>query len=80
VPAGVTVAEEERALQAVNERLWDVEDRLRDLEAAKRFDKDFIELARAVYINNDERAALKKRVNTRLGSTLVEEKSYRPYR
>lgn len=80
VPAGVTVAEEERALQAVNERLWDVEDRLRDLEAAKRFDQDFIELARAVYINNDERAALKKRVNTRLGSTLVEEKSYRPYR
>ena len=80
VPAGVTVAEEERALQAVNERLWDVEDRLRDLEAAKRFDGDFIELARAVYINNDERAALKKRVNTKLGSTLVEEKSYRPYR
>ena len=80
VPAGVAVAEEERALQAVNERLWDVEDRLRDLEAEKRFDKDFTELARAVYINNDERAALKKRVNTRLGSTLVEEKSYRPYR
>ena len=80
VPAGVAVAEEERALQAVNERLWDVEDRLRDLEAEQRFDKDFTELARAVYINNDERAALKKRVNTRLGSTLVEEKSYRPYR
>ena len=80
VPAGVAVAEEERALQAVNERLWDVEDRLRDLEAEKRFDKEFTELARAVYINNDERAALKKRVNTRLGSTLVEEKSYRPYR
>ncbi len=80
LPAGVTAAEEERALQAVNERLWDVEDRLRDLEAARRFDADFIELARAVYINNDERAALKKRVNTRLGSTLVEEKSYRPYR
>ena len=80
VPAGVAVAEEERALQAVNERLWDVEDRLRDLEAEKRFDKDFTELARAVYINNDERAALKKRVNTQLGSTLVEEKSYRPYR
>ena len=80
VPAGMTVADEERALQAVNERLWDVEDRLRDQEAQKRFDQDFIELARAVYINNDERAALKKRVNTRLGSTLVEEKSYRPYR
>ncbi|HVN98602.1 MAG TPA: DUF6165 family protein [Steroidobacteraceae bacterium] len=80
VPAGASVAEEERALQAVNERLWDVEDRLRDLEAAQRFDAEFIELARAVYVTNDERAAIKKRVNARLGSKLVEEKSYRPYR
>jgi hypothetical protein len=80
VPDGDTVTDDERALQSVNERLWDVEDRLRDLEAEQRFDKDFIELARAVYVHNDERAAVKKRVNTRLGSTLVEEKSYRPYR
>jgi hypothetical protein len=80
VPDGGKVTDEERALQSVNERLWDVEDRLRDLEAEQRFDKDFIELARAVYVHNDERAAVKKRVNTRLGSTLVEEKSYRPYR
>ena len=80
VPDGDTVTDDERALQSVNERLWDVEDRLRDLEAEQRFDADFIELARAVYVHNDERAAVKKRVNTRLGSTLVEEKSYRPYR
>jgi hypothetical protein len=80
VPDGGKVTDEERALQSVNERLWDVEDRLRDLEAEQRFDRDFIELARAVYVHNDERAAIKKRVNTRLGSTLVEEKSYRPYR
>jgi hypothetical protein len=79
VPAGVELADDERALQEVNERLWDVEDRLRDLEAAKRFDEDFTGLARAVYFNNDERAAIKKRINTRLGSALVEEKSYRPY-
>ena len=79
VPPGVDLADEERALQEVNERLWDVEDRLRDLEAAKRFDEDFTGLARAVYFNNDERAAIKKRINTRLGSALVEEKSYRPY-
>ena len=79
VPAGADLAGEERALQEVNERLWDVEDRLRDLEAAKRFDEDFTALARAVYFNNDERAAIKKRINTRLGSALVEEKSYRPY-
>jgi hypothetical protein len=80
VPDGKQVNDDERALQSVNERLWDVEDRLRDLEAEQRFDKDFIELARAVYVHNDERAAIKKRVNTRLGSKLVEEKSYRPYR
>jgi hypothetical protein len=79
VPAGVDLAAEERALQEVNERLWDVEDRLRDLEAVRRFDEDFTGLARAVYFNNDERAAIKKRINTQLGSALVEEKSYRPY-
>ena len=79
VPAGADLADEERALQEVNERLWEVEDKLRELEAAKRFDEDFTGLARAVYFNNDERAAIKKRINTRLGSALVEEKSYRPY-
>ncbi len=47
--------------------------------ATGRFDREFIELARAVYITNDERAAIKKRINTRLGSTLVEEKSYADY-
>lgn len=79
LPAGVDLASEERALEAVNARLWDVEDLLRDQEAEKRFDKRFVELARAVYVNNDERAAVKKRINTKLGSALVEEKSYRPY-
>jgi len=74
------VALDERALQNVNERLWDIEDRLRDKEARQTFDRDFIELARAVYICNDERAAIKKRVNLQLGSRLVEEKSYRQYR
>jgi hypothetical protein len=78
--AAQPLAEEERALQAVNERLWDIEDRIREKESARRFDEEFIELARAVYISNDERAAIKKRVNLRLGSRLVEEKSYSPYR
>jgi hypothetical protein len=78
--AGQPVGEEERALQAVNERLWEIEDRIRDKEAAHAFDAEFIELARAVYVENDERAAIKKRVNSRLGSRIVEEKSYRPYR
>ncbi len=74
------VAADEQALQAVNERLWDIEDRIREQEAARTFEATFIELARAVYIENDERAAIKKRVNLKLGSRIVEEKSYQPYR
>ena len=79
IPEGIEVASEERALEEVNAKLWDVEDLIRDLEAEKRFDERFVELARAVYINNDERAAIKKRINLKLGSALIEEKSYRPY-
>ena len=74
------VSAEEQALQAVNERLWVIEDDIRDKERAQAFDARFIELARAVYVENDERAALKKRINVKLGSRIVEEKSYRPYR
>jgi hypothetical protein len=74
------VALDERALENVNERLWDIEDRIRDKEAHQTFDREFIELARAVYICNDERAAIKKRINVQLGSRLVEEKSYKQYR
>jgi len=74
------VALDERALEDVNGRLWDIEDRIRDKEAHQTFDRQFIELARAVYICNDERAAIKKRINLQLGSRLVEEKSYKQYR
>jgi hypothetical protein len=78
--AAFDVARDERALEEVNERLWDVEDLIRDKEAKQTFDREFIELARAVYVANDERAAIKKRINLQLGSRLVEEKSYKPYR
>jgi hypothetical protein len=74
------VSDDERALQTVNERLWVIEDDIRDKERAQAFDARFIELARSVYIENDERAAIKKRINTLLGSSIVEEKSYRPYK
>jgi hypothetical protein len=74
------LAQEEHALQRVNEQLWDIEDRIRDKEARQTFDREFIELARAVYVSNDERAAIKKRINTELGSRIVEEKSYKQYR
>jgi Family of unknown function (DUF6165) len=78
--AAVDVEGELSALLQVNERLWTIEDDIRDKERARTFDADFIRLARAVYIENDERAAIKKRVNLKLGSTLVEEKSYARYK
>ena len=74
------VAADEAALQKVNEELWDIEDRIRDKERTGEFDAVFIELARAVYVTNDERARFKKNINMTLGSRLVEEKSYQPYR
>lgn len=80
VGTGADVSAEEQALQAVNERLWVIEDNIRDKEAAQAFDARFVELARAVYVQNDERAAIKKRINVKLGSRIVEEKSYKPYR
>ncbi len=64
---------------ASTRELWDIEDRIREHEAQRRFDAAFIELARAVYLRNDERAAIKRRINLKLDSALLEEKSYRPY-
>lgn len=66
-------------LRLVNQALWEIEDRIRDKELAQEFDKDFIALARSVYITNDQRAAIKRDINKILESTLVEEKSYRNY-
>ena len=78
--ASVALGGDEAELTRVNEMLWVIEDEIRDEEHAQRFGEKFIELARAVYVTNDERAAIKKRVNAKLGSTIVEEKSYKPYR
>jgi hypothetical protein len=79
VPRVIDTGAEEKALEAVNARLWDIEDDIRDHEARRVFDARFIELARAVYVSNDERAAIKKRINVKLGSKIVEEKSYKDY-
>ncbi len=68
------------SLREINTRLWVIEDEIRFKEAAGAFDSQFIELARAVYFVNDERARVKRELNTRLGSALVEEKSYADYR
>jgi hypothetical protein len=66
-------------LRAVNGELWDIEDNIRAEEAAGRFGDRFVELARAVYVTNDRRAELKKKINLATGSDLVEEKSYEDY-
>ena len=79
-PASRTdIASERARLRSVNEALWDIEDRIRLKEKSKAFDAEFVELARSVYIRNDERAAIKRTINLKLGSTLVEEKSYQDY-
>ena len=78
--SGTEIGAERADLRRVNEALWDIEDRIRLKEKAKAFDAEFVELARSVYIRNDERAAIKRAINTKLGSTLVEEKSYQDYR
>jgi len=77
--AAIDIASDLGALMAVNERLWVIEDDIRDKERSKIFDAEFIRLARAVYVENDVRAAIKRRINVALGSTIVEEKSYNAY-
>ena len=68
-----------RQLRAINERLWDIENSIRGKEAIGEFDRDFIELARAVYKSNDERGAKKREIDRKLVCGLTEEKSYENY-
>jgi hypothetical protein len=77
--ARIDIGAERDALRRVNEALWDIEDDIRIKEKAKAFDDAFVALARSVYIRNDERARIKRAINGKLGSTLVEEKSYEDY-
>jgi Family of unknown function (DUF6165) len=63
-------------LKAINTRLWDIEDEIRELEARQDFGERFVTLARDVYLTNDRRADLKKQISLRFGSGIVEEKSY----
>ncbi len=74
------VSAEIAQLKQINETLWEIEDYIRDKESEGAFDEQFIELARSVYFTNDERAAVKRKINLKLGSELVEEKSYADYR
>ena len=78
--AGNDIARLRADLKAVNQRLWDIEDDIRIKEKAQAFDEGFVKLARSVYFENDERARIKREINSALGSAYVEEKSYQDYR
>ncbi|MEX2617145.1 MAG: DUF6165 family protein [Alphaproteobacteria bacterium] len=77
--AAADIAAETENLRDINTALWEIEDDIRGHERRKDFGPGFIELARSVYITNDRRAAIKRRINDRLGSDIVEEKSYADY-
>lgn len=78
--AAADIGEPMARLKTVNEKLWEIEDTIRLKERDGAFDQEFIELARSVYLCNDERARLKRELNLKLGSELIEEKSYADYR
>ena len=69
----------EKKLMKINKKLWDIEDKIRNLESKKLFNEQFIKLARLVYITNDERSEIKKKLNLLTGSNIKEEKSYKSY-
>ncbi len=74
-----TGSEEFKQLEEINLKLWDIEDKIRLKEANKEFDDEFIQLARSVYFNNDKRSDLKRKINLKHGSELIEEKEYANY-
>ena len=78
-PKTMETSQLESELREINQQLWDVEDKIRDKERNHTFDDEFIQLARSVYITNDERSRIKRKINDMFGSELVEEKSYEKY-
>ena len=79
IPDAAAIRTPSEELRRVNETLWEIEDDIRACERAKEFGPRFVELARAVYFNNDRRSALKRQINLALGSAIIEEKSYAAY-
>ena len=78
-PAPAELGALKEDLKSINEALWDIENRTRAKEAAQSFDQQFVALTRSVYLNNDKRALIKRRINELLNSGLVEEKQYTSY-
>jgi Family of unknown function (DUF6165) len=79
LPHSARLAALKLELAGINERLWDIENRIRAREQSKIFDQEFIELARSVYMQNDQRARIKRRINEEFGAGIVEEKEYQRY-
>jgi len=69
----------EKELIKINKNLWEIEDQIRNCESKKNFNEIFINLARAVYLNNDKRSIVKKKINLLTKSHIVEEKLYKSY-
>ena len=78
-PENTKAKQLEEELKQINQKLWDIEDKIRDKERNRSFDDEFIQLARSVYIINDERSRIKRKINDFFGSEFVEEKSYAKY-
>ena len=78
-PKTLETTQLEGELRQINQQLWDIEDKIRDKERSQAFDDEFIQLARSVYITNDERSRIKRKINDMFGSELIEEKSYTEY-
>ena len=78
-PNSIEAKQLEEELKQINQQLWDIEDNIRDKERNRYFDDEFIQLARSVYIINDERSRIKRKINDIFGSEFVEEKSYSEY-
>ena len=78
-PNSIEAKQLEEELKKINQQLWDIEDNIRDKERNRSFDDEFIQLARSVYIINDERSRIKRKINDIFGSEFVEEKSYSKY-
>ena len=68
-----------KKLKKINRVLWDIEDEIRNKEFLKKFDENFIELARLIYLENDKRSSIKYEINSKYNSSIIEEKSYKKY-
>ena len=78
-PAEILIDKLYTELSVINFQLWRIEDNIREKERLGEFDAEFIQLARDVYFTNDRRAFIKKEINIKYGSDIIEEKSYNPY-